>query len=176
MIFKVCFTCICLCLCIATSQAEDSTYTVSDIKITDVKVAYVYDGDTVKLRPITSNDTQDDFKLRLTDIDAPERNQSFGLKSRRALIKLCKGKNINVTAKISGTDKYQRSLGRLECNGIDASVYLAKHGLAWFYRQYSNDTAIDNAARNARQLALGLWADKYPIAPWQWRQLHRYYQ
>jgi len=79
LIFRVCFTCICLYLCIATSQAEESTYTVT----------YVYDGDTVKLRPIASNDSQDEFKLRLTDIDAPERNQSYGLKSRRALMKLC---------------------------------------------------------------------------------------
>jgi len=75
----------------------------------------VYDGDTVKLR---SNNSQDEFKLRLSDIDAPERNQSYGLKSRRALMKLCKGENITVTARISGIDKYQRSLGKLECNGI----------------------------------------------------------
>ncbi|MES1988478.1 MAG: thermonuclease family protein, partial [Pseudomonadota bacterium] len=107
--------------------------------------------------------------------DAPERNQSYGLKSRRALIHLCKGKNIIVTAKISGIDKYQRSLGRLECNGIDASYYLAKHGLAWLYTQYSNDTTIENAAKNAHQLMLGLWADEKPIAPWDWRREHLYY-
>ena len=165
MIFRVCFTCICLCFCITTSHAEESTYTVT----------YVYDGDTVKLRPIASNDSQDEFKLRLADIDAPERNQSYGLKSRRALVKLCKGKNIIVTAQISGTDKYQRSLGRLECNGIDASYYLVEHGLAWFYRQYSNDTKIENAAKNARRLTLGLWADEKPIAPWSWRHEHLHY-
>jgi len=135
----------------------------------------VYDGDTVKLRPVGSNESQDEFKLRLTDIDAPERNQSYGLKSRRALMKLCKGKNIIVTAQISGSDKYYRSLGRMECNGIDASYYLAKHGLAWFYAQYSSDTTIENAAKNARQLMLGLWADEKPIAPWDWRREHLYY-
>jgi len=124
LISRVCFTCICLCLSIATSQAEESTYTVT----------YVYDGDTVKLRPVGFNESQDEFKLRLTDIDAPERNQSYGLKSRRALMNLCKGKNIIVTAQISGSDKYHRSLGRIECNGIDASYYLAKHGLAWVLR------------------------------------------
>jgi micrococcal nuclease len=165
LIFKVCFTCILLCLYIATSQAEENTYTVT----------YVYDGDTLKLRPIASNDAQDEFKLRLTDIDAPERNQSYGLKSRRALMKLCKGENITVTAQISGTDKYQRSIGRLECNGINASYYLAKHGLAWFYAQYSSDTTIENAAKNAHRYMLGLWADKKPVAPWNWRREHSHY-
>ncbi len=135
----------------------------------------MYDGDTVKLRPIALNDSQDEFKLRLTDIDAPERNQNYGLKSRRALINLCKGKNIIVTARISGTDKYQRFLGRLECNGIDASYYLAEHGLAWFYAQYSNDTEIENAAKNARRLMLGLWSDEKPVAPWHWRREHSHH-
>lgn len=167
---RIFFTSICLCLCVTPSQAEESTY-----KVTDVKVTYVYDGDTVKLSPIASNNSQDEFKLRLTDIDAPERNQSYGLKSRRALMTLCKGKNIIVTAKISGTDKYQRSLGRLECNGIDASYYLAEHGLAWFYAQYSSDKAIENAANNARKLTLGLWADEKLIAPWDWRRKYLHY-
>jgi micrococcal nuclease len=132
----------------------------------------VYDGDTVKLR---SNDSQDEFKLRLSDIDAPERNQSYGLKSRRALMKLCKGENITVTARISGIDKYQRSLGKLECNGIDASYYLAEHGLAWFYAQYSSDTTIEKAAKIAHRHMLGLWAGKKPVAPWNWRREHSHY-
>ena len=119
----------------ATSYAAE-TYTVS----------YVYDGDTVKLHPINSNEPNDkvnalnqanNVKLRLTDIDAPERNQAYGLKSRRALIKLCQGNNILVTAQIVAQDKYLRSLGRLQCNHIDASIYLAEQGLAWHYAKYS---------------------------------------
>ncbi|MDI1308327.1 MAG: thermonuclease family protein [Methylotenera sp.] len=175
MIFRICFNCIFLWLGIATTHAEESIHNAPNEKVTYVKVTWVYDGDTVKLRHISTNDSQKEFKLRLTDIDAPERNQSYGLKSRRALMKLCKGKNMIVTAQISGTDKYQRSVGRLECNGIDASYYLAEHGLAWFYKQYSNDKAIENAAKNARQLTLGLWADSNPIAPWDWRHQHLNY-
>lgn len=159
---RICFACIGFCLFVATSQAEEGVY----------KVTYVYDGDTVKLRPIDSNDPQDEFKLRLTDIDAPERNQAYGLKSRRALMKLCQGKNILATAQISGTDKYQRSLGKVQCNGVDASYYQAEHGLAWHYAQYSSDVAIYKAAKNARRLTLGLWADDNPTPPWIWRHEH----
>jgi endonuclease YncB( thermonuclease family) len=85
------------------------------------------------LRPIDSDDPNVEFKLRLTDIDTPERNQYFGLKSRRSLMKLCQGKNNIATAQISGTDKYQRSLGRLQCNQVDANYYLAEHDFAWYY-------------------------------------------
>jgi micrococcal nuclease len=134
------------------------------------KVIYVFDGDTVKLRPITSSNPIDEFKLRLTDIDAPERNQDYGLKSRRALIKLCQGKNIIASTEIVAKDKYGRALGRLHCNQVDASLYLAEQGLAWYPDHYSSDFEIYNAERTARQQGRGLWADSQPIAPWHWRK------
>ena len=160
--FRFCFTCLCFCLSIPIGHAEEVVY----------KVTYVYDGDTVKLRPVESKDQLDEIKLRLTDIDAPERNQEFGIKSRRALIKLCQGKNITATAQISGTDKYQRSLGKLICNGVDAAVYQAEHGNAWYYAQYSSNSAIFKAAKNARKLNFGLWQSSNPTPPWVWRHLH----
>jgi len=156
----------------AISYAEQNISKITAIK---VNVTYVYDGDTVKLRPVVSNDSHDEFKLRLTDIDAPERNQSYGLKSRRALMKLCKGENVIALVEIYGIDKYQRSLGKLKCNGVDASHYLAERGLAWFYAQYSSDTTIEKATENARKLALGLWADEHPIPPWDWRRNHSHH-
>ena len=94
------------------------------------QVTYVYDGDTVKLRAVEARE-ESEIKLRLTDIDAPERNQAYGLKSRRALMKLCQGSNVLVTANITGIDKYQRSLGQMQCNYIDASRCLSEYGLAW---------------------------------------------
>lgn len=82
-----------------TSHAEDGVY----------KVSYIYDSDTFKLRPIDSDDPNDEFKLSLTDIDAAhKRNQDFGLRSRGAQMKHCQGKNILATGQISGTNKYQR--------------------------------------------------------------------
>ena len=107
------------CLAFATASNATDSYVVS----------YVYDGDTVKLRPIHLDSGE--IKLRLTDIDAPERNQAYGKKSRRALTKLCKGTNTFVSAQLLGIDKYNRHLGKLQCNNVDASLYLVKQGLAW---------------------------------------------
>ena len=151
--------CILLCLYILTSAPSNAAESYS--------VTYVYDGDTVKLRNFNG-----EFKLRLTDIDAPERNQSYGKKSGRALTKLCKGKAIAVTAQIFGTDKYNRYLGKLQCNNVDASLYLVEHGLAWHNQKYSSDVVIFNAASRARQQRLGLWKNKNPMPPWVWRQKH----
>lgn len=151
------FIFISLCLVFSTQGNAADSYVVS----------YVYDGDTVKLKNHSG-----ELKLRLTDIDAPERNQAYGKKSHRALSKLCKGNNIVVSAQLLGTDKYNRYLGKLQCNHVDASLYLVEHGLAWHNEKYSNDTVISNAASKARQQRLGLWKSKNPTPPWVWRQKH----
>lgn len=125
-------------------------------------ITYVYDGDTVKIL-----DNNIEYKLRLTDIDAPEKSQTYGLKSRRALIKLCLGANIY--AVLSGTDKYQRRLGKLECNGQDASLFMVQNGHAWFYQHYSASSVLLVAEQEARKNQLGLWEENKPTPPWIWR-------
>jgi endonuclease YncB( thermonuclease family) len=130
-------------------------------------VSYVYDGDTVQLSNVDGK-----LKLRLTDIDAPERNQPYGLKARRALISLCQGGNIKVSVDIVGKDKYQRSLGRLQCNDKDASLYMLEQGYAWYPQKFSHDLMLKKAAEAARKNKDGLWQDDSPMPPWVWRKLN----
>lgn len=130
-----------------------------------IEITYFYDGDTVKI-----NDNGLEYKLRLTDIDAPERNQAYGLKSRRALMQLCN--NASVQVQIMGVDKYQRKLGKLDCNKQDVSFYMLQNGYAWFYHQYSNDSALELAEVEARDNKRGLWNAKQQTPPWVWRKNH----
>jgi endonuclease YncB( thermonuclease family) len=146
-----------LLLVLSTLSQAESTYTVSK----------VYDGDTVELKSINGK-----FKLRLTDIDAPERNQAYGQKARRALIKLCKGSDINVNIELTGKDKYNRDLGKLQCNQTDASVYMAEQGYAWHNEKYSDNFAVKDAAATARRNKIGLWSAENPMPPWVWRRLY----
>ena len=129
------------------------------------KIDYFFDGDTVK---ILDNSTI--YKLRLSDIDAPERSQIFGQKSRRALMQLCSTASIQVFT--TGTDQYQRHLGKLVCNGIDANVWMIQHGNAWFYGKYSKDDSLARLQESAQQQKIGLWAYNNPTPPWEWRQKH----
>lgn len=128
-----------------------------------LKITQFYDGDTVLIK-----DAFREYKLRLTDIDAPERNQIYGKTARRALMNLCQHADIQVI--VTGTDKYQRSLGRLNCNGQDASIYMLKNGHAWFNRRYSMDYTLDLLEQESRANQQGLWKRKNPTPPWIWRQ------
>ncbi len=128
-----------------------------------VGIGYFYDGDTVKIE-----DNGQVFKLRITDIDAPERNQSYGFKSRRALMKLCSHTDINY--QITGLDKYQRKLGKLQCNQQDVSLYMLQSGHAWFGNHYSSDHTLLLAQQQAQQARLGLWHAENPTPPWKWRK------
>ena len=145
----------CLLLLLSTSAYAELT----------AKVTYFYDGDTVKI-----NDSIAEYKLRITDIDAPELNQVYGRKSRRALMKLCE--NAQVQVQLSGIDKYQRNLGKLYCNQQDASLWMVQNGHAWFNSHYSADGNIAIAEQTARQNKSGLWKSKKPVPPWMWRQKH----
>ena len=113
------------------------------------EITYFYDGDTVKI-----NDNGQEFKLRINDIDAPEKNQAYGKKSRRALMQLCEHGEFQ--AQITGQDKYGRKLGKLVCHDQDASLYMVQNGYAWFYAHYSNDSNLAFSQQEARNRGLGL--------------------
>ena len=129
------------------------------------KIVRYYDGDTVKI-----DGGMRQYKLRINDIDAPERNQAYGKQARRALINFCKHAQIQV--QLSGTDKYQRDLGQLHCNQQSVSTYMVANGYAWFNQRYSLDGSLLLAEQHARQQKLGLWQSSAPLPPWRWRQKH----
>ncbi|NOT14088.1 MAG: thermonuclease family protein [Methylotenera sp.] len=144
-------------LLLFANQAMADTYTVTR----------VFDGDTVEIKT-----KQAKFKLRLADIDAPERNQAYGKKSRRALTQLCKERTVVIHVNLLGLDKYKRHLGHLQCNKIDAGTYLTAQGLAWHNAKYSHNPLTQEAERNARRNKLGLWKTNNPMPPWVWREKH----
>ncbi len=130
-----------------------------------IEITYFYDGDTVKI-----NDVGYEYKLRITNIDAPERNQTYGKKSRRALMDFCAEATIHVA--ISGYDKYGRKLGKLLCNQQDVSKHMVKYGHAWFIKRYSKDYSLAVLQDKARKNKLGLWQSQQPTPPWVWRKNH----
>ena len=73
-----------------------------------------------------------------------------------------------------GLDKYGRTLGDvILTDGQNVNRELVKAGLAWWYRKYSKDQSLGELETQARQAKLGLWADKDPIPPWEWRHMKR---
>jgi len=123
----------------------------------------IMDGDTVKVL----NSQKNTIKIRLTEIDAPEKNQDFGEQSKQSLSDICFKKQVIVDDK--GLDKYKRTLGRLKCNGIDANAEQVKKGMAWAYRQYLTDESTIEFEDVAKTNKAGLWSNENPVAPWDFR-------
>lgn len=123
----------------------------------------VSDGDTLTVL----NEQKQQIKIRLSEIDAPEKTQDFGQQSKQSLSDLCFQKPIVVDDK--GQDKYKRTLGRIKCNGIDANAEQVKRGMAWAYRQYLSDQSIIQLEQSAQSQKIGLWANSNSMPPWEFR-------
>ncbi len=126
-------------------------------------VVGVSDGDTITVRCAD----QPQERIRLMEIDAPEKRQAYGQQAKQALSALVYGKQINVEA--SGHDRYRRTLAHLKLDGTDINRLMVKQGFAWCYRQYLEDRSCLDDEQHARDQHLGLWADPDPTPPWTWR-------
>ena len=133
-------------------------------------VISISDGDTLTVRCETSRGVEN-IKVRLAEIDAPEKAQSFGARSKQHLAALCFKKQ--ATLKPQSKDRYQRTVGRVECDGVDASFEQVRAGMAWVFDRYATDSTLYNVQDVARSGGHGLWADERAEAPWDWREAQR---
>ncbi len=128
------------------------------------KVIKVSDGDTVTI--LTEDKVS--HKIRLNDIDAPEKKQPFGNKSRDNLASYIAGEII--TVKYKSKDKYGRILGTIYFENLDINLQQIKNGYAWVYKQYSENQTYYQEEQKAKDLKKGLWIAKEPLAPWEYRK------
>lgn len=127
------------------------------------RVVGVSDGDT-----ITVVDAQDRvIKCRLYGIDAPEKRQAFGARSKESLSELTYQRSADI--EVTGLDRYGRSICKVFVNGVDVNREQLARGFAWMYRRYTVDASYAAAELAARSAARGLWRDASPVAPWEFR-------
>ena len=81
------------------------------------------------------------------------------------------GKTVAVQS--AGRDKYGRTLGQVEIEGVNVGHRLVADGLAWHYSRFSDDARLAAAEREARAARRGLWGDHEPVPPWEWRATAR---
>ena len=126
-----------------------------------VKVVSVHDGDT-----ITVLSGKEQTKVRLYGIDAPEKKQDYGQRSKQFLASLIAGQMVEVEPK--GKDRYKRTLGIIHFKGQDINAQMVLNGYAWAYVKYSR--IYVNQERLARENKRGLWQSSDPTPPWVWRK------
>jgi len=129
------------------------------------KVIGVKDGDTVEI--LMDGKPQ---VVRLSHIDCPEKKQPFGNNAKQFASDLCFGKKVKLSTGWK-KDRNKRLLAEIILsNGKNLNKELVKNGFAWHFKKYSKDNSYDDLEQQARKLKLGLWNDKNPTAPWEWRK------
>lgn len=131
------------------------------------RVVGIADGDTLTVL----DDKHQQHKIRLAEIDAPEKKQPFGSRSRQSLADICFQKLASVVEQ--GRDKYGRTIGRITCAGVDANAEQVRRGMAWVYDRYVTDRSLYRLQDDAKRERRGLWADRDPVPPWRWRRANK---
>ncbi|WP_374515971.1 thermonuclease family protein [Niveibacterium sp.] len=138
------------------------------------RVVGVHDGDTITV--LSADQVQ--HKIRLAGIDAPELGQAWGKNARQTLSGLVFGHQVEVVT--SKRDRYQREVGKVLRAGTDINLAVLDAGMAWWYREYAKEQApgdravYSRAEANAARDQRGLWADRDPVPPWEWRRAKRH--
>ncbi len=131
------------------------------------KVVSIADGDTITV--LDAKKVQ--HKIRFEGIDAPEKGQAFGTKSREKMSELVGEKDVVV--KWEKKDRYGRILGDVHLGDRLINLEMVQEGLAWHYKQYSKSKELAEAEEEARKAKKGLWGDKSPEPPWEFRKRGR---
>lgn len=130
------------------------------------KVIGIADGDTLTIlqdnRPV---------KLRLANVDAPEKSQPFGQRARQSLSDLCW--NRDAQYETQDTDRYGRTVAVVTCGGVEVNRAQVERGMAHVYPKYNKDRSLPAVQERAREERRGLWADRDPVAPWEYRKAQR---
>lgn len=133
------------------------------------QVVSIADGDTLTL--LTAE--RDQVRIRLAEIDTPERGQPWGSRARQGLADKVFRKQ--VTVEVVDTDRYGRTVGRIWLDDRDINRELVREGHAWVYRRYMQDSSLLDDERAAKNAEAGLWG--LPVTqrtePWEWRQRSR---
>lgn len=129
------------------------------------KVVKIKDGDTV----VVLDSTNTMHTIRVADIDCPEYAQPFSQVAKQFTSDEIYLQQVEVKSK--GKDRYGRTIGFIIYGDQkNLSEELLKNGLAWHYKHFSKDEHLANLESKAKRLELGLWKDKTPIPPWEWRR------
>jgi endonuclease YncB( thermonuclease family) len=142
-------------------------------EIVSARIVAITDGDTVKAL-LAGNEL---LRVRLSWIDAPEKFQAFGQRSKQHLSELVFGREVELHT--HGLDRYGRTLAVIFVDGVDANLEQVRSGMAWVYEGYVSQAGADiqasyrQAEAEAWEQQRGLWSERDPSPPWEYRHAAR---
>lgn len=138
---------------------------VAQAEVFTAGVVGVPDGDTILIRHEGKT-----AKVRLANIDAPEKAQPFGKQARLSLRELVYKKQVQIDGR--AVDQYGRIVALVAVDGLDVNREQLRRGMAWEYSYRHSDESYIALQSEAQQAQRGLWAAPDPQAPWLWRKQH----
>ena len=143
-------------------------------------VVGVADGDTVTVLDAAN----EQHKIRVAGIDAPEKKQAFGDRSKQSMSRMVFDKQVLV--EWSKKDRYGRVIGKVlvaqenclkeSCpKNLDSGLAQVAFGLAWHYKKYEREQSVEDrriyaqTEIEAQTKKIGLWSEPNPVAPWDFR-------
>lgn len=110
------------------------------------------------------------IRFRLYGIDAPEKGQPFYLESKQHLQQaLDLADPCSTVVKYHKIDCYGRLLATIIINGININRRMVALGFAWALEgTYTIEQTL------AKKRKRGLWSQKSPLPPWEYRKQHPY--
>jgi len=137
------------------------------------RVVAIVDGDTITVL----DEAHMQHKIRLCGIDAPERGQPFGARSKESLSELAFGKLVG--AECVKRDRYGRQVCKVVVEGVDIGLAQVQRGMAWWYEKYHAEQTVQDrrayatAQEDARRSAAGIWSAPSHMPPWEYRKITR---
>ncbi|MGV0005558.1 MAG: thermonuclease family protein [Candidatus Porifericomitaceae bacterium WSBS_2022_MAG_OTU9] len=144
----------------ATAQAAE---------IISGEVVAISDGDTLTV--LTREKRQ--VKVRLAEIDTPEKRQPYGTAARQALSEKIFRQQVRVI--VETVDRYGRTIGQVYLGPRHINREMVVEGHAWVYRRYLKDKSLLALEEKAKLGGLGLWglSEARQMPPWEWRRQQR---
>ena len=135
----------------------------------------IYDGDTFRV-----SDGNQEIKIRLCGINAPEKDQALGTASRDHLRSLVAQGNGQIILTKTDTDQYGRTIAEafIPLPDGEAEIHINSQmvadGMAYVYPQYigscPNAAPMRTAESNAKSNSLGVWSNPSSQKPWEYRR------
>lgn len=156
-----------------TARVEPASSDIS--KHYNVVPGSIYDGDTLRV-----SDGNQEIKVRLCGLDAPEKDQSMGIESRDHLRSLVAQGNGHIILVETDTDQYGRTVAEafVAMSGgkeeIHLNTQMVADGMAYVYSKYvgscPNGSRMQVAEDMAKRQAIGVWSNPTLQKPWDYRR------